>query len=57
MNIICDGDGYSHPTLSDDFNYCFFKLYSDYKSAKNTITASHACNITINWREIRKGVC
>lgn len=57
MNIICDGDGYSHPTLSDDFNYCFFKLYSDYKNAKNTITVSHACNITINWREIRKGVC
>lgn len=57
MNIVSSGDGYSHSTLSDDFNYSFLTLYSDFKSAKNIISASHACNITINWREIRKGVC
>lgn len=57
MNIISDCDGYVHSTLSDDFNYSFLTLYSDFKSAKNVIETSHACNITINWREIRKGVC
>ncbi len=57
MNIISDCDGCIHSTLSDDFNYSFLTLYSDFKSAKNEIEASHACNITINWREIRKGVC
>lgn len=57
MNILSDENEYLHTTLSDDFNYSFLRLYSDFKSAKNIIAASHACNITINWREIRKGVC
>lgn len=47
----------THETLSDDFGYNFLYLYSDFVNEKNTITTSNPCNITINWREIRKGVC
>lgn len=57
MNISSDGNGYLHTTLSDDFNYSFFSLYSDFNNAKNDITINSPCNVTINWREIRKGVC
>lgn len=46
-----------HSTLADDFDYNFLYLYSDFINEKNTITVNNPCNITIYWREIRKGVC
>lgn len=47
----------THTTLPDDFNYHFLELYCDLSNGKNTISANHKCNITIQWREVRKGVC
>mgnify|MGYP004721841897 CR=1 FL=1 len=47
----------NHVTLSDDFDYNFLCLFSDFFNEKNTITISNPCNITINWREIREGDC
>ena len=47
----------THTTLPDDFNYNFLELYCDFFNEKNTISANHKCNITIQWREVRKGVC
>lgn len=45
-----------HDDLMNDFNYVFLELYSDFYSSKNTITANHNCNISMNYRAIRKGV-
>lgn len=43
--------------LENDFNYEFLQLCSDFYNSKNTISANANCVITINYREIRKGVC
>ena len=56
-DVIITSSDNNHETLPDDFGYIFLYLYSDFVNEKNIITISNPCNITINWREIRKGVC
>lgn len=43
--------------LANDFNYEFMELYSDFYNSMNTISSNAKCIVTINYREIRKGVC
>ena len=55
-NII---SSHSHPEhgLENDFNYQFLELCSDVYNAENIITANKGCEISMDYREIRKGVC
>lgn len=43
--------------LANDFNFQFLQLFCDFYNAKNTITANKSCEISIDYRAIRKGVC
>lgn len=43
--------------LANDFNFHFIELFSDFKNPVNTISSNAKCIITMDYREIRKGVC
>ena len=43
-----------HKTLYNDFNYVFPRLYNDFNTQKNIIYVSKLCEITIEYKPIRK---
>lgn len=43
--------------LYNDFNFHFIELFSDFNNPVNTISSNAKCIITMDYREIRKGVC
>lgn len=46
-----------HDGLTNDFNYVFLELFSDFYNSENTISSNCECKVSIFYREIRKGVC
>ncbi|MBU5332122.1 hypothetical protein KQI61_07915 [Anaerocolumna aminovalerica] len=40
--------------LYDDFNWKYFRIANSFNNRENVITTSLKCEITMNWREIRK---
>lgn len=45
-----------HDNLMNDFNYVFLELFSDLYNSENIIYSESKCNLSIYYREIRKGV-